>query len=397
MNRRPVVLLPLLAACATWVVGCRDATAPYELPDELPSADALRRLTFSPGDDRDPAWSVTGDTVFYTAESFGDLPRTDALLVAIPSIGGVVRPLLPAVQGGTVTRRLVTADVSPDGARAAFVQIISLHLEGICPGAGSPCASDDPAEGPPLLERVIVRIREIASVGPVANDPSREIAFEGRLFDTSRLSPGVTGTWIVVNHPYHVEFNEHGLLPVRPSWAPTGDRLVFSDGEKLLIWNLSFGTEAVIPGSDDGVLPAWSPDGAWIAFTRLARGPAGTKTCQWFVPGKDGVPNLQCVEERTSWPFYVREIWVVRPNGSDARRLTAGEQPAWTPDGASLYFVRDGLIWHIDAMGGEPVAVPGTVGGVDPAVSPDGTELAFARRDPGEAHDVWILQLETEE
>ena len=87
----------------------------------------------------------------------------------------------------------------------------------------------------------------------------------------------------------------------------------------------------------------------------------------------------------------------MRTDGTEARRLTDGTQPAWTPDGAALYFVRDGQIWRVLATGGEPVPVPGTVGGVDPAVSPDGTELAFARRAQGEPHDVWILSLDVEE
>jgi hypothetical protein len=396
MSRRSVGWFPLLAACAMSAVGCRDATAPYVPPDAPPSSDALRRLTFSPGDDREPAWSAGGDTVFYTAEGFGDLPSTDALLVGVASIGGVAWPMLPGVQGGAAQRRLLTADISPDGSRAAYVQVIALHADGICPGAGSACETTA-SDGPPVLDRVAVRVREMASLEPATDDPLRAIAFEGRFFDTSQPSPGVTGTWIVLNHPFQIEFNEEGVLPVRPSWAPTGDRVVFSDGLRLFIWNLSIGTETVIPGSDDAVLPAWSPDGAWIAFTRLARGPAGTQTCQWFAPGKDGVPLLQCVEERTKWPFYVREIWVMRTDGSEARRLTEGTQPAWTPDAAALYFVRDGQIWRVLATGGEPVPVPGTVGGVDPAVSPDGTELAFARRAQGEPHDVWILSLDVEE
>jgi hypothetical protein len=63
----------------------------------------------------------------------------------------------------------------------------------------------------------------------------------------------------------------------------------------------------------DDLLPAWSPDGRWIAFVSL----------------RDGNP----------------EIYLMRPDGSDLRRLTddpAGDwRPAWAPDGLHLYFTSD--------------------------------------------------------
>ena len=58
--------------------------------------------------------------------------------------------------------------------------------------------------------------------------------------------------------------------------------------------------------------PAWSPDGRWIAFVRRQRGD---------------------VE---------REIWILRPDGSGARRLTSlhgsSINPAWSPNSARIVF-----------------------------------------------------------
>jgi Tol biopolymer transport system component len=88
------------------------------------------------------------------------------------------------------------------------------------------------------------------------------------------------------------------------------------------------------PGSD--VDPTWSPDGASLAFTRvaLAGGMVGPGT-----------------------------IWSVAPAGTDARRLTAGvvgadTTPSWSPDGTRIAFTRTAAdtrktdVWVMDANGG---------------------------------------------
>ena len=61
--------------------------------------------------------------------------------------------------------------------------------------------------------------------------------------------------------------------------------------------------------------PAWSPDGRWIAYVRR-------------LPGDT-----------------IREIWIMRPDGSGAHRLTSlhgtSINPAWSPDGRRIVFASD--------------------------------------------------------
>jgi dipeptidyl aminopeptidase/acylaminoacyl peptidase len=104
----------------------------------------------------------------------------------------------------------------------------------------------------------------------------------------------------------------------------------------------------------DDLLPAWSPDGRWIAF----------------VSTRDGNP----------------EIYLMRRDGSDLRRLTddpGGDwRPAWLPDGSGLVFTsnRAGsndlyrLTLDEDMRPGDLTQLTASPGDErDPSVAPDGT------------------------
>lgn len=89
----------------------------------------------------------------------------------------------------------------------------------------------------------------------------------------------------------------------------------------------------------DDSAPTWSPDGEWIAFGR-------------------GVPDAA----------FGRQLWVMRPDGSEARALTNEPAfyhgpPAWSSDGRYLLYQRYDLadpaavseIWRLDVSSGVPM------------------------------------------
>lgn len=84
-----------------------------------------------------------------------------------------------------------------------------------------------------------------------------------------------------------------------------------------------------------------------------------------------------------------RDIYVVRPDGSERTRLTTGMQavgPAWSPDGRKIAFGTlpwgDGSIYVMNADGTELQAVASGPGfRIGPSWSPDGEEIVFALRD----------------
>ncbi len=103
--------------------------------------------------------------------------------------------------------------------------------------------------------------------------------------------------------------------------------------------------------------PTISPDGGLIAYSSNASGNA--------------------------------DIWMVDIRGGEALSLTehpgTDRSPAWYPDSSSLAFVSDRngevSIWKTPRLGGSEVLI---VPSADyPAISPDGTKIAFSRIEPG--------------
>ena len=117
------------------------------------------------------------------------------------------------------------------------------------------------------------------------------------------------------------------------SWSPDSTSVLFmkSTGAfhtRVEVVDLADGVSKIV--ADPGLSPAWSPDGARVAFLRGQR-----SDTVW--PGADPAGA---------------EVWIVGADGANPRHLAeSATPPKWSPDGTLLYlFGQDGLI-AVDASG----------------------------------------------
>ena len=131
-----------------------------------------------------------------------------------------------------------------------------------------------------------------------------------------------------------------------------------------------------MPNTEEGVSPAWSPDGEWIAFTRLERTDSTASSCLY------ALENVElCIQERTDYQFR-RLLMLVHPDGTDVTLLGDGEEPAWSPDGGTLYFRRDNQIWRSAPDGSGAAPIDYTTGGHEPAVAVTSSCMSFQDAPP---------------
>ncbi|HET7693454.1 MAG TPA: amidohydrolase family protein [Gemmatimonadota bacterium] len=128
-----------------------------------------------------------------------------------------------------------------------------------------------------------------------------------------------------------------------PAWSPDGARIAFvnawaRDGDGGRVWSVGAEGGTAAPLTPEGVsalAPAFSPEGERLAF--LARDPAG----HWQVWVTSTIP------ESAGEPRAVTD-----------HRDVAPTRVRWSPDGEELLYSADGGLWRVPAAGGEAAPIP---------------------------------------
>ncbi len=369
------------------LAGCREPTAPYEAVDRVDESMSLpRQLTFSTGDDRSPTWSQEGGRVLYAAEGLASFVESEGVLLELPAEGGAASTLLPLVQFPGGPAPWLATPLDGGGGAVIWMELFGVRGDNLCPGTVVQCMPEGGTDGvAPNLSELRLHVGSPESP-PGPDDTLLAIPVSG----VAELPANGGGSrFAVANHPFQQLFNAERSAVFRPSQEPGGDRIVFSDGLRLLTWRPGDTQAQPIPGTEDAVHAAWSPDGQWIAFTSLVRGEPEPFECQHFTP-----LGPVCTQARIDYAILERRVTIVRPDGGDRTDVGPGDDPAWVPGTQRLAFRRDGQIWTSAIDGSDARLVEGTAGGREPAPSPDGTLLAFARLDPTRmTHDIFLVSL----
>jgi Tol biopolymer transport system component/DNA-binding winged helix-turn-helix (wHTH) protein len=183
---------------------------------------------------------------------------------------------------------------------------------------------------------------------------------------------------------------------LEPAFSPDGNSVAFTrDGAKG-IFVTSIGSDQFLQlTSDKDCCPVWSPDGRWIAFSRLA----DRQFSIYVVPADPGAEQKRN-DEKALKVKTTNATFSLTTASTEGRQLnTSGVVPQhgeldWSPDGKSIAFAGPAGIYllELDSSTVHRISQPPPMSeDWGPAFSADGQKVLFVRnREIGRPDEIWV-------
>ncbi|MDR1046129.1 MAG: hypothetical protein LBP33_13640 [Candidatus Adiutrix sp.] len=229
--------------------------------------------------------------------------------------------------------------------------------------------------------------RSIMMVDPAGGRPAVLADLEGALDSQPAVGPQGQLAWIRQNGP-DWELMENGravsggALHLSPAYSPDGTlAAAVSGAEETSIFAFRDGGRKILAAGGPGglaVSPSFSPDGSRLAYVSnhagrpriyvTAPGSGSPGSALWSSPTANSDPDWSPDGRYIVFVSDEKDIGLIRPDGRDFRQLTSKQgvngDPAFSPDGQLIVFSsdRDGLrqLWVMrpDGSGQRPL-LPG--------------------------------------
>jgi WD40-like Beta Propeller Repeat len=230
-----------------------------------------------------------------------------------------------------------------------------------------------------MRSRLLVYVAGVATLLLVFATPatSRRNATQRIVFESTRT--GNSDIWIssVDGRVQRNLTKDSTVDDVSPALSPDGKQIAFArvNGDRSQLWVMNADGSAARPlgtGKGSETHPAWSPNSDQIAFVSL-------------------IGNR--------WDVFVADLDGTR------RQLTSDAAAqidvSWTPKADQIVFDRiekgTSDLWEVPVQGGAQVPLTKTarVAELNPAVSPDGSSIAYDAASTRGTYDLYVLNLKT--
>ena len=182
---------------------------------------------------------------------------------------------------------------------------------------------------------------------PAGNSYNASWSYDGEWIVFTSERTGSANIWRVrVDGSDLAQLTDHSALDDQAALSPDGHTLAFvstreEGNTNIWVQDIDGGDAINITNSRSGNFrPSWSPDGAWIAFTS----------------DRDTSPGRMMHDNgAASWEeLQHTALYIMRPDGSDLRRLTSLDaiagSPSWSSDGRRI-------VYYAGTAFGEPTQI----------------------------------------